>query len=281
MRLGAFFPTNTDDPIEIARQHRQQGYTAGQCPDVEIEDTKRLAEIRKAFAAQDVVIAEVGAWCNMMAPDFAERKKNLDKVARQLAVADEVGANCCVNITGSYNPATWWGPHPKNFTQDFFDQTVRNIRTVIDAVKPKRTTFAVEMMNWTIPSSADEYVRLLIAVDRPAFAVHLDPINIINSIYRYYDTGAVIRDCFDKLGPRIVSCHAKDIRIQDEGTILHFDELPPGEGTFDFATYLRCLSRLDHEAPLCIEHLSTKKAYAKGRDHLKRVAAKCGLSFRE
>ena len=45
---------------------------------------------------------------------------------------------------------------------------------LIDAVKPKRTFLSIEMMPWSFPSGPDEYVRLIKAVDRQAFGVHLD-----------------------------------------------------------------------------------------------------------
>jgi len=215
----------------------------------------------------------------MLDLDADRRRENLDYVSNQLAVADEVGARCCVNIAGSYNPTTWWGPHPDNLSKTFFDQTVENVRKVIDQVKPRRTTFALEMMNWCLPDSVDAYVELLLAVGRPAFAVHLDPVNIINCPARYYDPAEVLRECFERLGDKIVSCHAKDIIIREDEPILHFDEVAPGQGAFDFHTYLDCLSRLPQEPPLCIEHLQSNEEYAQGRDHIKAVAAACGLTF--
>ena len=53
------------------------------------------------------------------------------------------------------------------------------IREIIDTARPKRTKFSIESMPWMIPSSPDEYLRLLEAVDRPEFGVHLDAVNMI------------------------------------------------------------------------------------------------------
>ena len=154
-----------------------------------------------AFAAENVVIAEVGAWKNMLDPDAAKRKENLDYVTERCALAEAVGARCCVDIAGSYNPDFWYGMHPKNLSKEFFDATVENCRHVIDAVKPKRTKFTIEMMPWSLPDGPDAYVELIRAVDRPAFAVHLDVCNVINTPRRFYESGDVIRECFRKLGP--------------------------------------------------------------------------------
>src|ERR1044072_4043533 len=97
------------------------------------------APSRRPLPRRNVVIAEVGAWKNMLDPDSSKRKQNLDYVAERCAIAEAVGARCCVDIAGSYNPDVWYGMNPKNLSKEFFDATVENCRHVIDAVKTKRT----------------------------------------------------------------------------------------------------------------------------------------------
>ena len=151
MRLGGPIFLKSDDPRELAREHRRLGYNAAYCPQAKITDTERVKEIEKAFAAENVVIAEVGAWVNMLDPDLEKSRKNLRYVIERLALAEAVGARCCADIAGSYNPTVWYGPHPKNLSKEFFDATVANCRQVIDEIKPKRTKFTIEMMGWSLP----------------------------------------------------------------------------------------------------------------------------------
>src|SRR3954453_8439322 len=186
VRLGGPIFKKSDDPRELAREHRRLGYSAAYCPDSKVEDTARNSEIVKAFAAENVVIAEVGAWKNMMDPDADKRRENRQYVAQRMALAEAVGARCCVDIAGSYNAASWYGPHPKNLSQEFFDATVENCRHVIDHVKPTRTRFTIEMMGWNLPDGPDAYVELIRAVERQSFGVHLDVCNGINSPQRFY-----------------------------------------------------------------------------------------------
>jgi sugar phosphate isomerase/epimerase len=234
--------------------------------------------IEKAFAAQNVVIAEVGAWSNMLDPDSAVRAANLRKVAVQLALADAVGARCCVNIAGSFNPKIWYGPHPKNLSREFFDATVANCRRVIDEAAPKRSRFTIEMMGWALPDGPDSYLRLIKAVDRKAFGVHLDVCNGINSPQRFYENAAFITECFRKLGPWVVSCHAKDLQWIVELNV-HFREVIPGRGQIDYATYLQCLSRLGRDTPLMLEHLRTSEEYDEGREYILKVGKAAGVTF--
>jgi len=278
IRLGGPIFLKSDDPRELAREHRRLGYGAAYCPEAKVEDTARVREIEKAFAAENVVIAEVGAWVNMLDPDAEKRAKNLHYVTERLALAEAVGARCCPDIAGSYNPKVWYGPNPRNLSQEFFDSTVENCRRVIDEVKPKRTKFTIEMMGWSLPDGPDSYLKLLRAVDRSGFAVHMDVCNGINSPEKFYHTGEFISECFRKLGPWIASCHAKDLAWIPEMNV-HFVEVIPGRGEVDYRAYLTELAKLPVDAPLMLEHLKTAEEYDEGKRYIMKVAAEVGLSF--
>jgi sugar phosphate isomerase/epimerase len=278
VRLGGPVFLKSDDPGALAREHRRLGYSAAYCPNVTLKDTERIRDIEKAFAAENVVIAEVGAWKNILDPDAAKRKANLEYVVERCALADAVGARCCVDIAGSYNPEIWYGMHPKNLSKEFFDATVENCRHILNAVKPKRTKFTVEMMPWSLPDGPDSYVELIRAVNDAAFGVHLDACNIINSPSRFYKNAEVIRECFGKLGRWIVSCHAKDLQWVPEYNV-HFLEVPPGRGQVSYRAYLEELSKLATDAPLMLEHLKTAEEYDEGRKYIQRVAGEVGVAF--
>jgi sugar phosphate isomerase/epimerase len=278
IRLGGPIFLKSDDPDALAREHRRLGYSAAYCPPASVSDGDRIRAIREAFAAEDVVIAEVGAWRNMLDPDLQKRADNLTYVTERLALAEAVAARCCVDIAGSFNPTVWYGPEPRNISEEFFELTVENCRKVIDAVKPRRTTFSIEMMGWSLPDGPDEYVRLMRAVDRPALAVHMDVCNGINSPRRFYRNAEFIRECFATLGKWVVSCHAKDLAWIPEMNV-HFREVVPGTGQVDYATYLRELSTLEVDAPLMLEHLETAEEYAAGRDYIRSAGARIGVTF--
>ena len=278
MRLGGPIFLKSQDPAELAQEHRRLGYRAAYAPQVEVSDTDKIKEIIKEFAARDVAIAEVGGWCNMLDSDPEKRRKNLAHVQDRLAVAELLGARTCVNIAGSYNPHFWCGPDPRNVTEEFIAATVENCRHIIDAVKPTRTTFSIEMMPFNFPTGPDDYLKLIRRVDRKAFAVHLDACNVMNSPERMYNNAAVIDDCFRKLGRWIVSCHAKDL-AWEEYVQVSLREVIPGRGVIDYRAYLRGLSTLPVDAPLMLEHLKDAAEYDEGRQHIQKVAKEAGLSF--
>jgi len=279
LRLGGPIFVKSDDPFLLAKAHRDLGYRAAYAPpDLKVTDKDRIAELTREFGRQDVAIAEVGAWCNMLDPNTEKRHQNISFVTQKLAVAELLGARNCVNIAGSYDPEVWYAPNPKNLSAEFFDATVENCQKVIDEIKPQRTFFSIEMMPWSIPSGPDEYLRLIKAVDRKAFGVHLDVCNTMYSPSRLYDNSATIHDCFAKLGTWIKSCHAKDLKW-GPGVQMYIQETIPGTGVIDYSTYLRELSRLPTEAPLMLEHLQGEQEYTQGREYIEGVARSLGLSF--
>ena len=278
VRLGGPSFAGTEDPEALALAHRKLGYRAAYCPEVALKDTDRIRALSEAFAKQDVVIAEVGRWCNLLEADPEKRRQNLAQVTEGLALAEAIGARCCVDIAGSFSPTSWFGPHPDNLSPKAFDAIVENARKIIDAVKPKRARFCYEMMGWALPDSPPSCVKLVKAVDRPAFGVHLDPCNLVNSPEKFYHSTALLNECFDKLGPWIVSCHAKDLTWDVEMNV-HFREVAPGKGSLDYTTYLKRLAELPQNPPLMLEHLNTADEYAGAREHIFAVGRKAGLSF--
>ena len=279
IRLGGHgLPVGSEDPYAFARAHRDYGYGAAYVPaTLTANDTAQLAAFEKAFAAEDVMLAEIGIWRNLVTPDDAVRKANLDYAADKLAVADAVGANCAVSYIGSYSAGTDYAPAAANMGQEAFDAAVETVRHLLDTVKPRRAKFALEMMQYSLPDSVDSYVELIRAVDRPMFGAHFDPVNLIMTPRVYWNNGALIRECFEKLGAYVCSCHAKDIKLHHQAA-LHLDEVQIGEGVLDYREYLTQLDRLGRDVPLLTEHLKGDE-YAVARDRIFAVGDAIGVKF--
>lgn len=274
---GHGLPVGSDDPHAFAHAHREFGYGAAYVPEVSINDTARLVDIEQAFAEADVVLAEIGIWRNLVSPDEAVRKTNLAYAVERLAIADAVGAGCAVSYIGSFKAGTDYAPAAENMGREAFDASVETVRYLLDTVKPTRAKFALEMMQYSLPDSVDSYVELIRAIDRPMFGAHFDPVNLIMTPRVYFDNAALIRECFDKLGQWVVSCHAKDIKLHHQAA-LHLDEVQIGEGVLDYRTYLTELDRLPREVPLMFEHLEGE-AYAVARDRIFAVGDAVGVRF--
>ncbi len=277
MRFGGPLFNDFSTPhLWIAALQRKQ-YRAAYCPlKTHASDSEVLSYVQAA-QKNDVLIAEVGAWSNPISSDEAERRAALEKCKKSLSLADRVGARVCVNIAGSRGEK-WDGPHPANLTEETFEMIVETTRDIIDSVQPKRTFYALESMPWIFPDSPDSYLRLIGAIDRAQFGVHLDPVNIIDCPSRFFDNAGFLRDCFAKLGPHIKSCHAKDIQLSSELTV-HLDEVRPGLGGLDYRVFLTELNKLDADIPILVEHLPSEQEYDLAGQYIRSVAKELEISM--
>jgi len=277
MRLGGPLFVSYQDPQGWVFAVKKYGYSASYCP-VGIDrlgNTSLIRAYEKAAKDANIVIAEVGAWSNPLSPDQKIRSESIEKCKKSLLLADEIGACCCVNIAGSRG-TKWDGPCAADLTDETFDLIVETVRSIIDAIRPKRTFYTLETMPWMYPDSADNYVKIIKAIARKQFAVHFDPVNLICSPQRYFNNAAMIKECFKKLGPYIKSCHGKDILLSEK-FVVHLDEVQPGLGKLDYGVYLEELDKLNPDLPLMLEHLSTEEEYAGAAKYVRRIAGEKGV----
>ena len=101
IRLGGPVFGKFDGPDAWARAVKDLGYSAAYCPVGAAEKDDVVKTYADAAKNAGIVIAEVGAWSNPISPDEKERTDAQAKCRTQLALADRIGARCCVNIAGS------------------------------------------------------------------------------------------------------------------------------------------------------------------------------------
>ena len=276
MRLGGSVMKPYNSPKEWLQHVKELGYSAVIFPVDSTASAQVIREYAEVCRDNDLLIGEVGAWRNVMARDPKERAANLDWNIRQLELAETVGANCCVNISGSF-AEMWDGYHPDLDTKETWDLVVSNTRKIIDAVKPTRTSYSLEPMPWMVPESPEQYLQLLKDVDRPAFKVHLDYCNMLNSIDRYRHASAFITRCFDLLGEHIVSVHAKDALITQGALPVNINEVMPGKGSLDLSLVTALAHQLGEDTPVFVEHLDTHEDYLQAAAAMREAAKKAGV----
>ncbi len=277
MRLGAPLFEDCSTPEKWIAALRRKGYSAAYCPVGTDATDSAVAEYEQAARENGIVIAEVGAWSSPLCRDEATAAHGRKRCVEGLRLADRIGANCCVNVAGSRG-LPWDGHDPENLTSAGFDQIVEFVRWLLDEVRPTRTCFTLETMQWMYPGSPESYAQLVAAIDSAHFAAHFDPTNLISSPQRYYRTGEIIAEFVAKLGPNIRSCHAKDISLSQKATV-HLEEVPPGEGNVDYATFLRELSTLGPHVPLMIEHLPGEEQYDRAAAFIRAKAEEVGVAI--
>ena len=278
-RLGAYITDYLGmvDPDEYVRECVDQGYRAAPCPVIDPDDADTIRFVRSEFSKADIVISETVAEVNALDPDPHLRTHARSEVVRALALADEVGALCCMTVSGSFassgTPDSEVGQHPSNFTPEAVDAVVEWVSAVLREAQPKRSFLTLEMCPWAIVDGPDIYRQVLDRVDHPSLAVHLDPANSMTSPRALFDSGAVIEDLFEQLGPWVKACHAKDVTFVGSPAVVSMQEVPPGTGYLDYNRFLRLTAQLDPDTPLIMEHLPNRKTYAESAERIRQMAA--------
>lgn len=269
MKLGMNSFFSHDSAEQWAEILHDKGFETTAFPvNYEAKDSL-IEEYLKAFKSYGISVAEVGIWNSPFVPDEKLAQKNKEVCRHQLELADYVKANCCVNVSGAFGEC-WYGCYPENYTEKAYEQNVEFIRQLLDSVKPKNTYYTLEMMQWMLPDSAESNLQLIKDIDRERFAVHLDPVNLVNSPrvamqYREYRDHAI-----DLLAPYIKSCHVKDFDIKQELTVQIYETIP-GTGRADLARYVQKIDAIDPNMPMIIEHLKDWDEYDQAMKFMKTL----------
>ena len=276
IRLGGPVQGIFSDPVEWIKALKSLKYSAAYCPVQPGAPGELIRSFRTEAEKSNIIIAEVGAWNNCLDLNESLRKAAVNKNVEALRLADEIGACCCVNISGARGEI-WDGPYPGNYAKDTFDLIVENVRYIIDQVKPINAFYSLEPMPYMLPDSPDSCLKLIVAVDRKQFGVHLDPVNMISSPQKFYNNAAFLRECFSKLGPFIKSIHAKDIAILPKLTV-NLEERRPGLGSLDYSVFLKEATKLK-DIPFMLEHLNNQEEYRLAAEYIRQVGDKTRIEF--
>lgn len=269
MRIGINKSIAHDSPEAWAKWLHDRGYRAAKLPGSYQIDLKLADEYVAAAEAYDICIAEVGVWNNPNNPDPELAARAVAEQKEALAFADYVGARCCVNISGAAGPQ-WNALYAENYAPETYDRCVEVIRDLIDSVKPTRTYFVYEPMQWMIPDSPEQYLQLIRDVDRERFAVHMDASNWLYSPQTFLDYEGIVDRSFDLLGPWIKSCHLKDADLERELFSFAIYERPLGEGILSIRHYIDRIEALDPDMPVLFEHWKTMEEFDRCLEWCKR-----------
>lgn len=254
MRLGGPLFEEFSSPEEWIDILNRERYTAAYCPvDLDAED-KTIKNYKDAARDNDILIAETGGWSNPLSPDKEQRSDARKKCKKALEVAEKIGANCSVTIAGT-RAQKWDAPHEDNFSQEMWDEIVICIREIIDDVDPQNAFYTLETMPWMVPDSLKSCQKLIKDVNREQFAIHYDPVNLINSPRRYFNRKEIISKFIKQLSTEIKSVHLRDTLLTSQLTV-QIKETLPGEGELDYEFLLTQLNKLKPNMPVLLEHLN-------------------------
>lgn len=204
---------------------------------------EQLAEIRTAFAAQDVEISVLSCYQDLSAPDADARRAAVDAVKRTLGYAKVLGAK----MVGS---ETAWGPCTDEEKAARRPLMLDSIARITEEAARLDAVFAVESVD-VHPLCTPELLREVLdaAADEAHCRVIFDPVNLFcarDGQDRAYQAAHWSR-WLEVIGNQLGAVHVKDCRIGADGSKTL---LPLGEGDMDYTAIRAFLAACAPAAPL-------------------------------
>ncbi len=273
--FNGYFPYTLDKSIKCLKEN---GFQTVQL-DLSFKDidfsagniTKQNChKVRDAFRDANLPVCAISGYTNIIHPDLDERKRRVDYLKEIIRNARDLGTPYVISETGTYNTESDWVHHPKNKTEEGYEECVKVISELVQEAYDHGAVFLVENYVNNVIGSIDEVNRLFTDINHPAMGLLMDPTN-------YFDDSNIdhmdltLNRIFDSVADKIKIAHAKDCKRAENTVEKHADldaseahtfrgagavELPaPGTGSLNYELYFKRLSQLYPNIPVIIEHL--------------------------
>jgi len=227
--------------------------------------------IRNTFERYNLPISCISGYTNLIHPDLTKRKKNLDHLKQIIRFANELGSPYVISETGTFDPHSDWVHHPKNKTEEGFEECRSVIADIVEYARSHGVIFLTETYVNNVIGSVEETLRLFADINDPHLGLLMDPTNYFED-HNIDKMDLTLNHIFDALSDKIKVSHAKDVKRSSgmngvkmaniDASEAHalrgvgLIDLPaPGLGSLNYDLYLRRLSKDYPDIPLIIEHL--------------------------
>lgn len=271
-----YFPYSLE---ETAQRIRAIGFNTVQL-DVSFKDmdlstdqitSEKCKKIRDTFRRHNLPISCISGYTNLVHPDPDKRKANLAHLKQLIRYAHELGSPYVISESGTFNDESDWVHHPKNKTEEGYEECRNGIQDLVNFAREHGVTFLVETYVNNVIGSVEETLRLFADVTDPHLGLLMDPTNYFEE-HNIDDMDKTLNHIFNALSHKIRISHAKDVKrasavqgvqmadidaseahaLRGVGMI----ELPaPGLGSLNYDLYLKRLSQHHPNIPIIIEHL--------------------------
>lgn len=264
---------------ETARRIRDIGFNTVQL-DVTFKDMdlstdnitkEKCNAIRDNFRRYNLPVSCISGYTNLVHPDPGKRKKNANHLKQIIRHAHELGSPYVISETGTFDPDSDWVHHPKNKTEEGYQECRKIIQELVDFSRDHGVTFLIETYVNNVIGSVEETLRLFADIDDPHLGLLMDPTNYFED-HNIDDMDKTLNHIFNALSHRIKIAHAKDVKRAGSSQKVQMAdidaseahalrgvggiELPaPGLGSLNYDLYLQRLSKQHPNIPIIIEHL--------------------------
>ena len=233
--------------------------------------SEKCKKIRDTFRQYNLPISCISGYTNLVHPNPDKRKSNLAHLKQLIRFANELGTPYVISESGTFDNDSDWVHHPKNKTEEGYEDCRNVIADLVDFARENGTTFLVETYVNNVIGSIEETLRLFADIDDPHLGLLMDPTNYFEE-HNINKMDLTLNQIFNALSGKIKISHAKDVKLATASQGVQMAdidaseahalrgvgmiELPaPGLGSLNYDLYLKRLSQHYPNIPIIIEHL--------------------------
>ncbi|HIA68802.1 TPA: sugar phosphate isomerase/epimerase [Candidatus Poribacteria bacterium] len=231
-------------PVEIAIRHiAKLGFDGieltvipGYTTELSTLNSSERQRIAKLLKDHHLPLSAIAAHSNLLATNKEDYQKNMWRLKGGVDLAVDLvedGIMPAVNTTPGGSPNQW---------EELKSFLVERINELVDYAKLRGVTIAMEPHVGAIIDTPDKMRECLDLVDSPYFKVNFD-------ISHFDVVGFTIEEAVAALAPHSIHTHVKDQR----GRHPNFEFLIPGEGDFDYVTYLKEMQESGYDGFITVE----------------------------
>ncbi len=233
---------------------------------------EKCITIRDTFRRHNLPISCISSYTNLTDPVPERREKNLERLRTIIRHWSYLGSPYVPSETGTYHMDSDWIDHPKNHTEEGYEECRDIIYELVQLCRQEGAVFVIEAYINNVVGTVDRTLRLFAEINDPQhLKLAMDPVNYIDPV-NFYEMDKTLNYMFDALGDTIVFAHAKDINVVEEEKDVQMAEVTATEGhsfrgvgqieqpaaglgQLNYDLFLQRLGKAHPNLPIIIEHL--------------------------
>ncbi|TIP79643.1 MAG: sugar phosphate isomerase/epimerase, partial [Mesorhizobium sp.] len=189
--------------VQLDLHFRDIDLSAGQI------NKEKAKTVRDTFRDHNLPVCCVSGYTNIIHPDMAEREKRVGYLKEIIRSARDFGSPYVISETGTYNTESDWVHHPKNKTEEGFEECRKVIADLAQTAYDHGAVFLLETYVNNVVGSVEETVKMFAQVDHPGLGLLMDPTNYFET-HNIDRMDQILNQVFDTLTDKIKIAHAKD-----------------------------------------------------------------------
>jgi len=199
-------------------------------------DAVERSRIRQLLQKHHLILPAIAAHSSLLSNDKETHAANMARLKGAVDLAVEWAQEDiipAIDTTPGGRPEEWDAVR---------DLLVERTRELVEYAQARNVTIAMEPHVGAVIDTPEKVLQLLELVDSPYLKVNFD-------ISHFNIQGLAIEETVAALAPHTVHTHVKDER----GLVPDFEFLIPGEGNFDYVTYLKAMQAHGYDGFISVE----------------------------